>query len=93
MFRKPKKVSKGIIFDQKSLSMTLSKAIALCWWVMRASEAEKQMVEVEVTMMMGDNQDDQVGNNEDAQEGRLLEKKIRVPLRNMRSVQRRRWKT
>ena len=47
--------------------MILSKAIALCWWVMRASEAEKQMVEVEVTMMM-------VGNNEDAQEGRLLEK-------------------
>ena len=61
---------------------------------MRASEAEKQMVEVEVTRMMGDNQvDNQVGNNEDAQEGRLLEKKIRVPLRNMRSVQRRRWKT
>ena len=74
--------------------MTLSKAIALCWWVMRASEAEKQMVEVEVTRMMGDNQvDNQVGNNEDAQEGRLLEKKIRVPLRNMRSMQRRRWKT
>ena len=66
--------------------MILSKAIALCWWVMRASEAEKQMVEVEVTMMM-------VGNNEDAQEGRLLEKKMRVLLRNMRSVQRRRWKT
>ena len=61
---------------------------------MRASEAEKQMVEVEVTRMMGDNQvDNQVGNNEDAQEGRLLEKKIRVPLRNMRSMQRRRWKT
>ena len=74
--------------------MTLPKAIALCWWVMRASEAEKQMVEVEVTRMMGDNQvDNQVGNNEDAQEGRLLEKKIRVPLRNMRSMQRRRWKT
>ena len=74
--------------------MTLAKAIALCWWVMRASEAEKQMVEVEVTRMMGDNQvDNQVGNNEDAQEGRLLEKKIRVPLRNMRSMQRRRWKT
>ena len=74
--------------------MTLPKAITLCWWVMRASEAEKQMVEVEVTRMMGDNQvDNQVGNNEDAQEGRLLEKKIRVPLRNMRSMQRRRWKT
>ena len=70
--------------------MILSKAIALCWWVMRASEAEKQMVEVEVTMMMEDNQ---VGNNEDAQEGRLLEKKMRVLLRNMRSVQRRSWKT
>ena len=37
--------------------------------------------------------DNQVGNNEDAQEGRLLEKKMRVLLRNMRSVQRRRWKT
>ena len=54
--------------------MTLSKAIALCWWVMRASEAEKQMVEVEVMRMMEDNQ---VGNKEDDQEGRLLEKKIR----------------
>ena len=70
--------------------MILSKAIALCWWVMRASEAEKQMVEVEVTMMMEDNQ---VGNNEDAQEGRLLEKKMRMPLRNMRIMQRKKWKT
>ena len=70
--------------------MTLAKAIALCWWVMIASEAEKQMVEVEVTMMMEDNQ---VGNNEDAQEGRLLEKKMRMPLRNMRIMQRKKWKT
>ena len=54
--------------------MTLPKAIALCWWVMRAIEAEKQMVEVEVMMRMEDNQ---VGNNEDNQEGRLLEKKVR----------------
>ena len=73
--------------------MTLPKAIALCWWVMRASEAEKQMVEVEVTMMMEDQGDNQVDNKEDDQEGRLLEEKVRMPLRNMRKMQRRRWKT
>ena len=73
--------------------MTLAKAIALCWWVMRASEAEKQMVEVEVTMMMEDQGDNQVDNKEDDQEGRLLEEKVRMPLRNMRKMQRRRWKT
>ena len=52
--------------------------------------SKKQMMEVEVTMMMEDNQ---VGNNEDAQEGRLLEKKMRMPLRNMRIMQRKKWKT
>ena len=91
------------MFDHPSLSITLWKAIALCWRVMRAIKAEKQKLEVEVVIMaknkhVGNQGDNQEGNQQgddqvDAQEERLLKKKMREAMRNMRIMQRRRWKT